>query len=75
MLDREKIMAVLKHRFPGATPEQVGAAANALVGLDDEWVEIQVPADRAATMCADSCWLRRVLHGRDLKLFSRTFTH
>jgi hypothetical protein len=40
MLDREKIVAVLKRRFPGATAEQVAAATNAIVGLGDEWVEV-----------------------------------
>lgn len=40
MLDREKVVAVLKKRFPGAAVEQVAAAANAIVGLGDEWEEI-----------------------------------
>lgn len=74
MLDREKIVTVLKRRFPGATPEQVAVAANALVGLDDEWVEVQLP-EGAADGCAETCHLRRVSHGREIKVFSRTFTH
>ena len=40
MLDREKVVAVLKRRFPGSAIEQVAAAANAIVGLDDEWLEV-----------------------------------
>jgi hypothetical protein len=40
MLDREKIVAVLKKRFPGAPVEQFAAATNAIIGLDDEWEEL-----------------------------------
>jgi hypothetical protein len=40
MLDREKIVAVLRRRFPGAANEQVAAAANAIVGLEDEWEDV-----------------------------------
>lgn len=37
MVDREKVLTVLMRRFPEATPPQLAAAANAIVGLDDEW--------------------------------------
>jgi len=40
MVDREKVLAVLQKRFPGSTPDQRAAAANALVGLGDEWVDV-----------------------------------
>jgi hypothetical protein len=40
MIDREKVLIVLHRRFPGARPDQVAAAANAIVGLDDEWQEV-----------------------------------
>jgi hypothetical protein len=40
MIDREKVLAVLQKRFPGSTPDQRAAAANAIVGLGDEWVEV-----------------------------------
>jgi hypothetical protein len=35
-IDREKVLAILRRRFPGATPEQIAAAANALVSLKQE---------------------------------------
>lgn len=54
MLDREKIVAVLRRRFPGSASDQVAAAANAIVGLDDEWEELTA-AD--ASPCCDSCYL------------------
>jgi hypothetical protein len=41
MVDREKVLAVLKKRFAGASDEQMAAAANAIVGLADEWEEVQ----------------------------------
>ena len=54
MLDREKIVAVLKRRFPGSASDQVAAAANAIIGLEDEWDEFTV-AD--ANPCRESCYL------------------
>lgn len=40
MLDRQKVEAILGRRFPGAGRDQVAAAANAIMGLSDEWEEI-----------------------------------
>lgn len=40
MIDRQKLETVLCRRFPGATRDQVAAAANAIMGLDDEWEEL-----------------------------------
>jgi hypothetical protein len=40
MVDREKVLAVLRRRFPGASEMETAAAANAIVGLDDEWREV-----------------------------------
>jgi hypothetical protein len=54
MLDREKIVAVLRRRFPGAASDQVAAAANAIVGLDDEWEELVTTDIRP---CSESCYL------------------
>jgi hypothetical protein len=39
-VDREKVLAILRKRFPGSTSDQLAAAANALVGLKDEWREV-----------------------------------
>jgi hypothetical protein len=35
MRDRQKIETVLARRFPGSTPGQIAAAANAIMGLDE----------------------------------------
>jgi hypothetical protein len=40
MLDRQKVEAILSRRFSGATRDQVAAAANAIMGLSDEWEEV-----------------------------------
>lgn len=37
MVDREKVLTVLRRRFPDASAAQLAAAANAIVGLDDDW--------------------------------------
>ena len=39
MLDRQKLESILLRRFPGATREQIAAAANAIMGLGEEWAE------------------------------------
>ena len=39
MRDRQKLEALLKRRFPEASQLQIAAAANAIMGLDDEWDE------------------------------------
>jgi hypothetical protein len=41
MIDREKVLAVLRRRFPDAPAAEVAAAANAIVGLPDEWREVE----------------------------------
>jgi hypothetical protein len=41
MIDREKVLAVLRRRFPGALEMDTAAAANAIVGLEDEWREVE----------------------------------
>lgn len=41
MLDRQKIETILTRRFPGASCDQVAVSANAIMGLDEEWEELQ----------------------------------
>jgi hypothetical protein len=40
MIDREKVVTVLRKRFPTAGIQEIAAAANAIVGLGDEWEEV-----------------------------------
>ena len=40
MIDRQKLETVLSRRFPKATRDQVAAAANAIMGLDDDWEDV-----------------------------------
>ena len=40
MVDRDKVLTVLHKRFPAASPQQIAWAANAIVGLDDEWEDV-----------------------------------
>src|SRR5205085_1558189 len=40
MRDREKLEALLTKRFPGSKDDQIAAAANAIMGLDDDWEEV-----------------------------------
>jgi hypothetical protein len=56
VLDREKIVAVLKKRFAGAGVDQIAAATNAIVGLDDDWEEVTTAE---LNPCSDSCYLTK----------------
>jgi hypothetical protein len=38
MIDREKVLTVLQKRFPDAALSEIAAAANAIVGLEPEFV-------------------------------------
>ena len=42
MVDREKVLVVLRRRFPAARSEDIAAAANAIVGLEPEYRAIDV---------------------------------
>lgn len=64
MVDREKILAVLRKRFPGASVADIAAAANAIVGLGDEWHEVSDTTD--LQYLAD-----RLRHGHEFRLFER----
>lgn len=43
MIDRQKVETILRRRFPGADWDQIAAAANAIMGLGDEWEEVRRP--------------------------------
>ena len=76
MIDREKVLTVLAKRFPRAAPEDTAAAANAIVGLDDEWEDV---TDREAELgyhylpgCSDICFLaQQVERGDAFRMFRR----
>jgi hypothetical protein len=74
MLDRQKVETILSRRFPGSRPDQLAAAANAIMGLDDEWDEIDGASpdlDRAAR-CGDTCFLMpEGDHGALFRVFRR----
>lgn len=63
MIDREKVITVLRRRFPGSPPETVAAAANAIVGLGDEWEPVET-TDLAEL-------LERLRHGHEFRLLER----
>jgi hypothetical protein len=76
MIDREKVLAVLTKRFPEAARENVAAAANAIVGLDEEWEEVTNRDDdrryHDSSHCVDVCYLaQRAERGDSFRLFRR----
>lgn len=76
MVDREKVLAVLAKRFPGAAAEQIAATANAIVGLGDEWEDVTDREDELgyqfSAHCSDICYLaQQVERGDTFRLFRR----
>ena len=79
MVDREKVLAVLTRRFPGARPDQLAAAANAIVGLDYEWEDVSDRQDELgynySAQCCDICYLaQQVERGDQFRIFRRRKT-
>jgi hypothetical protein len=75
MIDREKVLTVLRRRFPTARPEDVAAAANAIMGMSDEWEDVTsldpgLPTHLMAA-CCDNCVLARDAADREFRLFRR----
>ena len=76
MIDREKVLAVLTKRFPAAGRDNVAAAANAIVGLDEEWEEVTdgdgEPGRQHTPHCVDVCYLaQQAERGDSFRLFRR----
>jgi hypothetical protein len=79
MVDREKVLAVLSRRFTGARPDQLAGAANAIVGLDDEWEDVTDREDEFgyhfSPCCSDICYLaQQVERGDQFRVFRRRKT-
>ena len=75
MIDRQKLETVLGRRFPGARSDQIASAANAIMGLEDEWEEVGSHDDfgyHVSTRCLDSCALAREAHaGAEFRVLRR----
>lgn len=76
MVDRQKVETVLAHRFPGASPNEIAATANAIMGLTDEWEEVGVRDPElgfhCSVQCGDICDLtRETANGSEFRLFRR----
>ena len=76
MVDRQKVEAILTRRFPGSTTHVIAAAANAIMGLDDEWEEIvdqeHYRGCHSAAPCREACYLAKELaYSSEFRLFRR----
>jgi hypothetical protein len=79
MIDREKVLSVLHKRFPGAPADQVAGAANAIVGLDDEWEDVTGHEPEFgyhfSVQCRDNCYLAEQTQlGHQFRVFRRRVT-
>jgi hypothetical protein len=76
VVDREKVMTVLRRRFPEAPSTQVAAAVNAIVGLEDDWEEV-TDHERdfgyhSSVQCRDICYIAgRVADGDTMRVFRK----
>lgn len=66
MVDRQKLETILTRRFPGATRDQIAVSANAIMGLDEEWEEVQCHDFSALTVQVQEGAEFRVLRRRPL---------
>jgi hypothetical protein len=75
MIDRQKLETLLSRRFAGASHDQIAAAANAIMGLDHEWEEVDGGADigfKGLSSCPDTCSLARdARSGTEFRLLRR----
>jgi hypothetical protein len=76
MLDREKIISVLKDYFPGASDDVAEAAADAIAGVCDDWEDVSYKEEELgyhySTKCADICYLAdQVDRGAEFRLFRK----
>jgi len=76
MVDRDKVLAVLAKRFPHAAGEDMAAAANAIVGLEEEWEEVTdregEPGYHYSPACSEFCYLaQQAERGDTFRLFLR----
>jgi hypothetical protein len=75
MIDRQKLETLLSRRFAGASRDQIAAAANAIMGLDPEWEEIDVETGTGfgvLSQCPDTCALARDARaGTEFRLLRR----
>lgn len=70
------MLTVLRRRFPGASAQDLAAAANAIVGLNDEWEDVtEREPDLLAHLtrsCGPGCYLGGGDHEvTDFRLFMR----
>lgn len=76
MIDREKVLAVLAKRFPDAEARARAAAANAILGLGDEWEDVTDREDEFgyhfSATCSDICYIaQQADRGDTFRLFRR----
>jgi hypothetical protein len=74
MLDRQKVEAILSRRFTGASRDQIAAAANAIMGLSDEWEEVLHDGHEGyhfSSQCGNDCLTDSGAQDVEFRLFKR----
>jgi hypothetical protein len=76
MVNREKVLAVLRSAFPDASDDVAASAADAIVGLGEEWDEVTSKEEELgyhySAKCAEICYLAdQVDRGAHFRLFRK----
>ena len=80
MLDRQELETLHSRRFTGTSHDQIAAAANAIMGLGEEWEEVagkeqELGLHFLSVQCADICYLaREIANGSEFRLLRRRAT-
>jgi hypothetical protein len=77
MFDRQELETLLCRRFPGSTRDQIAAAANAIMGMEDEWEEVgaeQEFGDRHVRCTDIGALAREAEAGAEFRLLRRRST-
>jgi hypothetical protein len=76
MVDRQKVLAVLRNHFPDASDDVADGATNAILGLDEEWEEVTSKEEELgyhySPKCVEICYLAdQVDCGAQFRLFRK----
>jgi hypothetical protein len=76
MMERQRVLSALQRWFPGASDDVIDGAANAIVGVGEEWEEVTSKEEELgyhySPRCPDICYLAdQFYQGAEFRLFRK----